>query len=302
MTTTPATTRVHRPRVALALARLEARRMLRHPLLPMGALLSTAFAWTAMRGVQEWHGAQYGAAPLVLAPVFLAVSLVVAQAFRREHRSLTDDVPSDESVRAAGRFLGALPLVALVAVVAGAGAAYVRDRGGFDLGDQPGRTLHAQFSLGEVLQQPVLAIVAVALGAAAGRRLRHPLGAAVPLFLLWFLSMSGYWMFQGRHVVPFSLIQVQPVQVPIGRGSTDPTTYPADWLLAAPDDYLDHWDRLFVSGTLAAWHNIYLLGMAALLIGVALPRRTRPVALLLGVVLMAVGAAMQYAVLPASVT
>ena len=84
--------------------------------------------------------------------------------------------PSARASRTAGRLLGALALVGLVvplltAVAAGAGCALV---GGFDLGDEPGRTLHAQFTWAEVLQPVALALLAVAVGAAAGPPARAP--------------------------------------------------------------------------------------------------------------------------------
>ena len=69
----------------------------------------------------------------------------------------------------------------------------MRWQGGFDIGDEPGRTLHAQFTLPELLQPVVLALLAVAVGAAAGRRLRRRATATLLLFVGWFpfVTVSG---------------------------------------------------------------------------------------------------------------
>ena len=47
-----------------------------------------------------------------------------------------------------------------------------------------------------------------------------------------------------------------PNYVVAGPASTDPSTFPSDWLLSAPGDYQPHWARLVVSPELAAWHDL----------------------------------------------
>ena len=285
-------------RVVLALGRIEAHRMLRHPMLAGGLVLSGVHGWLTLRFPDDWSGARYTVAPMLLGPVMIAISMAVAGSFHRERTELVADAPVGEEVRAGGRVLGGLALVALVTLIAAVAAIVIRARGGLDLGDAPGRTLHAQFALTEVLQQPSLAVLAVGAGAAAGRRLRSHGSALLLLFTAWFPTIYVVWGFQGRGVVPFSIIQLQPVSLPITTQAADPSQYPASWLLSEPGEYQSGWMRLFTSGSLAGWHDVYLLGLAALLLGVALPRGPRVVLVSAGVVAAAVGVTMQYLVIP----
>jgi hypothetical protein len=284
--------------VARALARVEARRMLRSPVFWIGVALTLLFGWTSMRVPGEWSGARYTTAPVLVGPVAAAISLAVAGSFQRERAGVSEDAPVGEGIRAAGRLLGALSLVAVVAVLTAAGAIAARWYGGFDLGDEPGRTLHAHFSWPEVLQPVALALLAVAVGAAAGRRFRNRASATLTLFVGWFPFVMAYWMFQAPAVTPFSVIQVQPISVEIGPVDADPLAFPATWLLSMPGEFQDHWARLVVSVPLGAGHNLWLLGLTALFLALALPRRARPALVVTGTVLVAVGITMQYLAIP----
>jgi hypothetical protein len=284
--------------VVAALAAGEARRYLRNPLLWLGVALSGAFLWAAVEQPGDWHGARYQGAPITLGPLFVVISLMVAGSFHRERLGVSAEAPVGEALRATGRLVGALAPVAVVAVLTAAVAIWVRRTGGLDLGDEPGRTLHAQFTLAELLQPVVLALLAVAVGAAAGRRLRHRATATLLLFVGWFPVVTVYWAFQSPGVVPFSIIQTQPVTVAIGPVTANPLDFPASWLLSQPGEYQDHWARQFVSGTLAAGHDVWLLGLACLFLAVALPRHRRPLLLGPGALLAVVGLALQYAVIP----
>lgn len=284
--------------VVLALARAEARRLLRSPLLWLGVALSLLVAWTSVHSPEDWSGARYQSAPLVVGPLAVMISIVVAGSFHRERVGLAAEAPSGEGRRAAGRLLGALVLVALVALMTAAGAVWVRAQGGFDLGDEPGRTLHAQFTLAEALQPVALALLAVAVGAAAGRRLRHRATAVLLLFVGWFPFVMVGWGFQGRRVTPFSIIQIQPISVPVGPVTANPLDYPASWLLSQPGEYQDHWARLFVSDHLAAGHDLWLLGLSCLFLAVAVPTGRRTPLLGAGLLLAVAGVVWQYAVIP----
>jgi hypothetical protein len=181
-----------------------------------------------------------------------------------------------------------------VAVTAG----YLQRTGGLDLGDEPGRTLHAQFTMPELLQPVLVTAVAVALGAAVARVVRNRLGSATVLFVIWFLSSLTYWAVNGPVVRFFALIQTQPITVRAGSMYVDPTTFPSSWLLSAPGEYQDFWGRLVVSPSLAAWHDVYLLGLASLLAGVAVRGRLGRVLGVIGLVVAVVAVALQKAVHP----
>jgi hypothetical protein len=285
-------------RIVRALAVPEGRRLLRAPLLWLGLALSGLMAWSSLRVPAEWSGVYYTGAPALVGPVLVVISMLVAGSFHRERTDLASDAPVGEGVRTGGLLLGASSLVGLVAILTAIAGTLARWHGGFDLGDEPGRTLHAHFTVPELLQPVALAVLAVAVGAAAGRRLRHRATATLVLFVAWFPMITAPWLLQDRQVTPFSVIQIQPVSIPIGPVSSDPSTFPSDWLLSQPGEYQDHWARAFLSAPLAGWHLLWLLGLACLFVAVAVPRRGRPALLAVGAVAAVVAVVAQYAVIP----
>jgi len=122
--------------------------------------------------------------------------------------------------------------------------------------------------------------------------------SAVPLLFLLWLATSIYWLLGDRRVTPFSIVQAQPVSLYAGPSSADPLTFPAHWLLAAPDEFSTQWTRAFVSDGLAWWHAVWLLGLALLWLSVALPRPARRSLIILGATLAVLGVGGQYVVLP----
>ena len=177
------------------LARIEARRMLRHPAPWVGLVLSGLW----LQGVSEtsWASAHYEGLLAGLTPVLLGLSLASLSAFAREHVAVSDDAPLEPYRRSLARLVGGVALVGLMALVVGAGVAWLRLGPGLGLGDEPGHTAHAQYSLPELLQPVLLACFAVALGAAVVHLVRSRLMASIVLALTWFLVGATYWMFQG---------------------------------------------------------------------------------------------------------
>ena len=292
----------HRARAARAvlwaLAGLEARRMLRHPLLWIGVALSGAMVWTTAPEPGEWAGAAYEQMMLVSLPLMFAISVVVATSFHRERVPLAPAVPVEEGRRAVARLIAAAPLVLLAVVFAFAVAVRERQLGGLWLGVEPGRTTEALHTAGELAQHVALALLAVAVGGALGRRASRLVSVVPLLCVLWFL-VSVYWLFSDRRVTPFSVLQVQPVDIEVGPGSTDPLTFPAHWLLEGPGDYSTTWSRVFVSDALGWWHAVWLLGLAVTILAAAVPGgRARRRLLLAGPVLAAVGVVAQVLVIP----
>jgi hypothetical protein len=287
-----------RPAVLRALAWAEARRTLRNPVLWIGAGLSVAMVWTTAPEAGEWPGASYEQMMLTSVPLMFAISVVVAVSFHRERVPLAPAAPVGEGGRTLARLLAAVPLVVLATVFTVAVAVRERRLGGLWLGTEPGRTTDALHTAGELAQNVALALVAVAVGAALGRRLSRLVSVVPLLFVLWFL-VSVYWLFGDRRVTPFSLLQVQPVRVEVGPASADPLTFPTDWLLEGPGDYSSVWARVFVSDALGWWHVVWLLGVAAVVLGAAVPRGPARRALLLaGPVVAAVGVVGQVVVIP----
>ena len=296
-TTTLARPRVPAPRPPTTeLARVEARRVLRHPGPWLGLLLS---AWW-LQGVaaENWASARYEGLLSAFAPLLLGISMTAVTTFGRERTPLAEDAPLGADDRFVARLLASLPLVGLVAVVVGAGAVYLRVSGGVRLGDEPGLTMAAHHSLPELLQPVLLAAFAVALGAAAVHLVRSQLASHVLMFVFWFLVGATYWLFQGPVAQVLTPLQVQPNLVAVGPAETDPTTFPSDWLLSAPGEFQDHWARLVVSPELAAWHDVHVVALTALCVAAAAPGRLRRPMLAVGLLLGALAVTMQLVVAP----
>ncbi len=281
-----------------ALARLEGARLLRSPALWVGVVLTVAFSVASMQFPEDWSGARYTVSPGLVGPLVICASFAVASSFHRERVGLAADAPVGEATRTLGRLTGAVVLIGVAAVLTAVGAMLVRTYGGLDLGDEPGRTLHAQFTAPEILQPVCLTALAVGVGAAAGRRFQHRASAMLALFIGWFPFVGFSWAFQSALVTPFSVVQVQPVSVEVGPVSADPLTFPADWLLSAPGEFQDHWARLFVSARLAAGHDLWLIGLALLFVALALPRGARTWPTVIGGLLAVTGVVCQYLVIP----
>lgn len=292
-----------RPRVAstpqaavLQLARIEARRMLRHPA-PWIGLAGTV--WFAA-GVfdQTWAAAHYQGLVAALAPLLIGVTVAGISAFTREHTAVSDEAPLGAAHRSVARLLGGLSLVGMVACVVAGAATWLELRGGLVLGDEPGRTEHAFYTFPELLQPVLLAAFAVSLAAALAHVVRHRLAASIVAFVFWFLVCATYWAVNGpvlRWLIP---VQVQPVQVDVGPVATDPGTFPATWLLSVPGEHQDHWVRLVVSPALAGWHDVYLVALTVLLGAAAVPGRFRRPVVAAAVALAAVAVLLQRAVMP----
>ena len=294
-----------RPRVATtprrpfaALARLEAGRMLRHPAPWVGILLWVVASWSVLASEPTWSSAYYQG--LQASAPFLAAGVSVAAAYAagRDRARLAEDAPMAADDRGAARLVGGLALVALMAVVVAAGAVWLRWHGGVPLGNEPGRTLNAQFSLPELLQPVALCAFAVTAGAAAARVLRHPLAGSIVLFVLWFLAGPAYWTVNGPVLRWFAPVMVQPYNVEVAPATADPLTLPASWLLEGPGPFQPYWARLVVVPELAAWHDLYLVSLTLLAAAVALPGRYRRPLLVAGAVLAVASVLLQARVTP----
>lgn len=278
------------------LARIEARRMMRHPAPWVGMVLMVLFAWSTWD--EAWSGQRYTSLVVSTTPLLLGISIASITAFGRELVPVADDAPLDHERRSLARLTGGLTLLGPVVLVIAAGAAWLWSIGGVPLGDEPGRTLHAHHTLPELLQPLLLAGVAVAAGAATVHVLRRRLAAAITLTVGWFLVGATYWLFEGALLRLVAPVQVQPSYVDVGPADADPGTFPASWLLSAPGQYQDHWARVVVSPALGWAHDLYLLGLVALLAAVAVPGATRRLLLVVGAALAVAGVLLQWQVAP----
>ena len=296
-TTRPATAASAHATVTRALVAAEARRMLRNPV-PWACLALSVWAmWTVRPRPGEWPGESYEGIMPAVTPLLFGISLAVSVPFHRARHDVAPAAPVSEAQRALARLLAALPFVVVAAAYAVLAAWRERDLGGLWLGMEPGRTTEALHTTAELSQLVALALVAIALGAALGRRTSRLVAVVPALFVLWFVA-SVYWLFVQEGVTPFSVIQVQPVHLPVGTPTTDPLRLPSDWLLVGPPHSSGGWERQWVSEALAWWHDVWLLGVAALLLGVAWPRSGRRALLAVGMVLAVAGIVGQHVVIP----
>ena len=293
----PATTRSAHVTVTRALAVAEARRMLLNPVPWICLALTTWALWTVGPEPGEWPGSSYEEVLPAVAPLLFGISVAVALPFHRARHDVAPAAPVSEVRRTTARLVAALPFVAVAAAYAALVAWRERDLGGLWLGMEPGRTTEALHTTAELAQLVALALVAVALGAALGRRTSRMVALVPTLFVLWFV-VSVYWLFGQAAVTPFSVIQVQPLNLTVGPASADPLSFPSDWLLVGDPHTTEGWQRQFVSAALAWWHDVWLLGLAALLLAAAWPRPGRRALLAGGAVLAVAGIVGQHVVIP----
>jgi hypothetical protein len=286
----------------VALAMLEARRSLRSVWLWVGVAASTWFVVSAGDGA--WQADTYHRLQAASMPIALAILVIGLNAGGRDRHHdrppLAEDAALDADDRAAGRLLGTAAPCAVGALWAAAVFAYVRAEGGMWVGDEPGRTDAATYSVAEMLQPLLLFAVAAAAGIALGRACRHRVPLIVGALGFSLFGMVS-WAFQSspmRYVTP---IQTQPIQVHIGAASLDPLTLPADWLLSRPDQYEPDWARVIVHVPMAAWHDVYLVGLVLLGAGFAVRRRRGSWLVAAGVVAVLAGIVAQVLVAPAAI-
>jgi hypothetical protein len=209
----PATVRARRSSYAVlgALTTAELRRTLRTPVLPIGAAAALWYLWTITPATEAWSGSAYNEMAIASAPLLAVLSWSTARSFHRERTPVALATPVREDLRAAARLLAAVPLVGLTVAFAALVAWRQRELGGLTLGAEPGRTAEALHSLPELAQHVALGVLAVALGAALGRRVPRLVLALPVLLVLWFAVSGLYWLFGSWQVAPFSVAQVQVI-------------------------------------------------------------------------------------------
>ncbi len=288
------------PTVALAV--VEARRCVRSVWLWVGVAASTWFVVAAGDGA--WQADTYQRLQSASMPIALAILVIGLNVGGRDHHNdrppLAEDAALDADPRAAGRLLGMAAPWAVGAVWAAAVFAYVRAEGGMWVGDEPGRTDAAVYSVPEMLQPLLLFAVAATVGIALGRACRHRVPLVVGALGFSLFGMVS-WAFQSapmRYVTP---IQTQPIEVYIGPAGLDPLTLPADWLLSSPDQYEAYWARVIVHVPMAAWHDVYLIGLALVGAGYAVRRRRGRWLVAAGALAVLVGIVAQALVAPGAI-
>jgi hypothetical protein len=262
------------------LARVEARRLLTHPVLLVGALITAALQtqtlWTAPTPAWATEtAALIGAAWFAMTGATFVVANLAAL---RERETTTAEafraVPTALGDRTLALLLaGAVP-TAMAAVVSGYVAVLAARIGGVPVGDAGGRG-RFDLSLVEIASPVVITAAVFAAGVATARAipsravgaLTGTIGSVAVVLTSWAWS----W-FPAAFLVPQSVA---------ARGTTDlgPHPTPDDLdqarLLDRPDTYDASWHAVEVEVDRVAWHGLYMVGIALLMSGFALARVER---------------------------
>ena len=295
--TPPAPEQERRTRVAFELARAEARRHLRHPVLWLG-IAATIYSFRQSRTI-DWTAGAYSAFPTDFVGCAWAMFVLGAISGGRDHlpggRTAPGAASPGDAVRALGRLLSLLaPLGIAAAVVAGV-VITMRIEGGYSIGERGWGTSSAQPTWPEVLQPVLLFAACGATGVGMGRTVRQGLVTIVTGTVALFAFGLVAWAWQWSPAVFLTPVQTQPFSVALEGG---PATAHADWWLAAPGQHQEGWRRLVVDPVMAIWHDVVLLGAGVAGVGWALTGTTGRRLAIVGAALIAIGAVAQAVAAP----
>jgi len=255
-----------RPAV-LSLARLEAARLVRHPVLLAGAALSVLFSIT-FADATDIGGPYFALIGPTLLPLGLATLVVANLAALRSRRAATGELYRSAPAPARTR-----TLAHLLALAGPAGVAAVLILGGFlYFGAWDGLVVtpegrSATPGAAELAVGPVGVALLGALGIVLARWIPHPAaGAVAAVGLLPFQMLFTTWNIQGAHV--WLLPLVNPAQTSQAPDSSWPCATDQPWPCLLED----------LATASVAWHLVYLAGLIAALAALALLRdgRNRP--------------------------
>jgi hypothetical protein len=282
-----------------ALVTIEARRSLTVPWLWLGIAASTWFSYSSAGA--DFAGGAYLGLMSSFAGVAASLFVIGVLAGGRDHTPgglLAPDAPLDSDERALSRLLGLWPAWSVAVLYAGVVFAIQRVEGGMWIADWPVGGNEAVFSVVEMLQPPILFVVTATAGVALGRASAHRTIVSVTGALVIAASGVIYWAWQWVPAVWVTLIQAQPIEVRLGADFS-PNDAPATWMLSAPDRYQPTWGRVMLHQALAAWHLVYLVGLATMFVGFAVRGRRGRVAAATGVAVLVTAVIAQLVVTPA---
>lgn len=286
-------------RAVRALAIAEGRRHLTSAALWLGVVATIWSVWSSSS--IDWSAGPY----MSFTPDFVILAWVVfvlgAIAGGRDTARTVGSPLAEESAlgapeRAIARLLGLSAPIAVGTLVVLGVVMFMRIEGGYWIGDQQWRTDVAQHSLPEVLQPTALFMLCAAAGVAAGAFFRRRASAIVVGTLALFTFGFVYWAWQSVPIAYLTPIQAQPFMEPLG--GVDVADVPPTWLLNAPDADQGGWRRVVISPAVAAWHDVYLVGLTAVFAGLAIRRHLGRRLIGAGLVVVAVAIAAQVMVSP----
>lgn len=258
----------------LALARVEATRLARHPAFLVGLVASLASTLVRSSSDDSWSKAHYYNDSVAWAFTWMGTLVAAALVAGRERMTGDPDLFEATPLSPGERVLATA--VALCGVVAVAGAAVavtavltVRE-GGFVFGD--GAYARAVVpSLAHWVQLVVLVALAGVVGIAVAQLRRGRLFALLLLTLATFMGSAAVWGFQDH---PFRVLH--PFMFPSYDGRLPADFDPAlpragDPPLQAPDEWDSTWREVLFDTAALNWHLLYLAGL--ILVGIWWARR-----------------------------
>ncbi len=259
----------------VALARVEAVRIVRHPAFLLGAVAAAVFVWRALRldVSGSWAGEDYFLAFIGWFPLWLG-TLVAAALTAGRGRFLNDPdlfsaTPAPPGVRVLGTALAVAAPVVVTSIAVTAVAAAVASRGGFH---------HAELRYSErVLPPPVewlqLPLLVLLAGVVGHRHRPAPQGAAGCPAGGELDDVHGLHRHLGVRARPDPLHAPLHVRRPEHRLPLDYRV--ADWSpgdapLRFPDEYERHFREIRFDTAAMSWHLVYLVGLILTVLWVAL--------------------------------
>jgi hypothetical protein len=267
------------PATILALSLAEAKRLLRHPVLLVGATLA---AWLSIRSwghgesVQDWETQNYTIFLLTWAPLYLAVFIAANTTALRERESTTAEMFRSTSTRYSERTLALLAAglvpTALAVVLAAIQLGIIAHAGGITVGNQ---AVQLTPTVVEMAIVPATTAVAFTLGVALARTVRSRAFGAILAGTATYVFFAGFWLFYwfpGYFLAPYS---TSLRTVDLGQDLTvDELT--GLQIVNAPSYHEEaRWQVLVRDTHLVGWHNVYLIGLALLLAAYAVRRSGR---------------------------
>jgi hypothetical protein len=259
-----------RRRSVRAIARTEARRMVRHPAFLLG--LAASVLQVLFPGTESWAGqTQYRSS---IAWTFVWVGMLVAAAAVAGRQRLHVDpdlfpaTPSTAADRVLGTALGLLgPVVMTASFVAFAAVMNAR-AGGFTLGEEP-YSEAIRPSIFEWAQPVLLVALAGVVGILLAQLPRARLTALIGSVLAGFIGGTVVWAFQAH---PFRVLH--PFMFPTYEdrlpGTFNPDAWaPGDPPMLPPDEFTAHWRAVMFDDAALGWHLLYVGGLVLLGVWVA---------------------------------
>ena len=259
----------------LALARVEALRLLRHPAFVAGALGSILAVRNglAIDPLETWSGADYWATFVGWFPLWLGTLVAAALGAGRGRLAADADlfpgVPTTARTRVLAHVVALAAPVAVAVVATSVVAVGVARDGGFRQGDGPYAELVVP-PVTEWAQVPLLVLLAGVVGIAVANLPRWRLGALLSVSLVTFLTTAAHWIVEGTR-----LRALHPLMAVASERRLPDDFRPTEWVagdppLRRPDEYARFWRQVDFDTTAMALHLVYLVGIVVAVVLLAM--------------------------------